>query len=266
MSEKLCLQWQDFKENLNYAFGRLRGDKEFTDVTLACEDGQQVEAHKVILVASSPFFEKMFQKNKHPHPLIYLRGFRSEDMAAILDFIYFGEANVYQDNLDSFLAIAEELKLQGITGSEKTESEEVEEERKFSEPKPIYKTEETFKSPTTNNVSGVEETPKAIVVTKGFSGELQLQALDEKVKSLMERSENMIATRKKQSDGKSSQRRAFRCKVCGKEGQFQHTINHIETHHMEGISIPCEMCDKRFSARVNLTMHKTKHHKYKLEM
>ena len=28
----------------------LREDKEFTDVTLACEDGQQVEAHKVVLV------------------------------------------------------------------------------------------------------------------------------------------------------------------------------------------------------------------------
>ena len=45
MSEKLCFQWNDFKENVNSAFGRLRSDKEFTDVTLACEDGQQVEAH-----------------------------------------------------------------------------------------------------------------------------------------------------------------------------------------------------------------------------
>ena len=38
MSEKLCLQWNDFKENVNSAFGRLRDDKEFTDVTLAYED------------------------------------------------------------------------------------------------------------------------------------------------------------------------------------------------------------------------------------
>ena len=53
MSEKLCLQWNDFKENVNSAFGRLRDDKEFTDVTLACDDGQ-MEAHKVILAASSP--------------------------------------------------------------------------------------------------------------------------------------------------------------------------------------------------------------------
>ena len=70
MSEKLCLQWNDFKSNVNYAFGRLRDDKEFTDVTLACEDGQQMEAHKVILAASSPFFKKILQRNKHPRPLI----------------------------------------------------------------------------------------------------------------------------------------------------------------------------------------------------
>merc|ERR1712243_258058 len=95
MSEKLCLQWNDFKENVNSAFGRLRNDKELTDVTLACEDGQQVEAHKVILAASSPFFEKILQKNKHSHPLIYLIGFQSQDLMAILDFLYFGEANVY---------------------------------------------------------------------------------------------------------------------------------------------------------------------------
>ena len=68
MSEKLCLQWNDFKENVNSAFGSLRNDKEFTDVTLACEDGQQLEAHKVILAFSSPFFEKILQKKKHSNP------------------------------------------------------------------------------------------------------------------------------------------------------------------------------------------------------
>ena len=38
--EKLCLQWNDFRENISSAFEGLRKDKEFTDVTLACEDGQ----------------------------------------------------------------------------------------------------------------------------------------------------------------------------------------------------------------------------------
>ena len=88
MSDKLCLKWNDFQENVNSAFGSLREDNEFADVTLACEDGQQVEAHKVILAASSPFFKSLLRRNKHPHPLIYMRGVRSEDLVAMVDFLY----------------------------------------------------------------------------------------------------------------------------------------------------------------------------------
>ena len=117
MFEKLCLQWNDFQENVKVSFGNLREDKHFTDVTLACEDGQQVEAHKVILASSSPFFLDLLRRNKHPHPLIYMRGLKSEDLVAMIDFLYFGEANVYQENLDSFLAVAEELQLKGLMGS-----------------------------------------------------------------------------------------------------------------------------------------------------
>ena len=69
--EKLCLQWNDFKENVSSAFGDLRQDKEFADVTLVCEDGQEVEAHKMVLVASSPFFLNVLKRNKHSHPLHY---------------------------------------------------------------------------------------------------------------------------------------------------------------------------------------------------
>ena len=50
--EKIFLQSNDFRNDVSSAFGDLRDDKDFTDVTLACEDGQQVEAHKVILIAS----------------------------------------------------------------------------------------------------------------------------------------------------------------------------------------------------------------------
>ena len=116
--EKLCLQWNDFQTNLTLAFRDLREDKEFTDVTLACEDGQQVEAHKVVLISSSPFFKSLLQRNKHPHPLIYMRGLKSKDLVAMIDFLYHGEANVYQESLDSFLAIAEDLQLKGLHGNQ----------------------------------------------------------------------------------------------------------------------------------------------------
>ena len=116
-NEKLCLQWNDFQTNLTSAFGDLRDDKVFTDVTLACEDGQQVEAHKVVLISFSPFFKSLLQMNKHPHPLIYMRGVKSEDLVTMTDFIYHGKANVYQENLESFLALAEELQLEGLHGN-----------------------------------------------------------------------------------------------------------------------------------------------------
>ena len=45
-----------------------------------------------------------------------MRGVKSDDLLAIVDFLYFGKANVNQENLDSFLAIAEELQLKGLMG------------------------------------------------------------------------------------------------------------------------------------------------------
>ena len=115
-SEKLCLQWNDFQTNVNIAFKNLREDKDFNNVTLASEDGSLIEAHKVVLAASSPVFQKLLRRNKHIHPLIFMRGMKSRDLLAIVDFLYFGEANVFQEDLDSFLGIAEELQVKGLMG------------------------------------------------------------------------------------------------------------------------------------------------------
>ena len=117
MSEKLCLQWNDYQENVKNGFASLRGVTDFVDVTLACEDGNQIEANKVILAVSSPFFEDILKKDKNSHPLIYMRGVKSIDLLAMADFLYHGEANVFQENLDSFLCISEELQLKGLQGS-----------------------------------------------------------------------------------------------------------------------------------------------------
>ena len=46
-----------------------------------------------------------------------MRGIKSEDLVAMVDFFYFGESNVYQENLESFLAVADELQLKCLMGS-----------------------------------------------------------------------------------------------------------------------------------------------------
>ena len=255
MSEKLCLKWNDFQENVNAAFGSLREDKEFADVTLACEDGQQIEAHKVILAASSPFFQNLLKRNQHPHPLIYMKGIKFEDLLAIVDFLYNGEANVFQENLDSFLANAEELKLKGLMG----QTEDVEKKREHNETdpthlqidtKPFYKRKRSNTNTErlqTNLQPNWDEQPlnneRRIAIPNVLSGDLQ--ELDEKVKSMMEMSQNIS----------SNGSRAKICKLCGKEGQYVAIRDHIEVNHLEGVALPCNVCGKELRSRNNLRRH-----------
>ena len=253
MSEQLCLQWNDFRENVNSAFGSLRNDKEFTNVTLACEDGQQMEAHKVILASSSPFFQKILRNSKHPHPLIYLRGFQSKDFVSILDFLYFGEANIYQENLDSFLAIAEEIQLKGLTGQ--TTTNLVEEQETL-----IHKRNNEAKKSTKRQMNlkpnaQAQNASTAVAIPSDMSADLQ--ALDEKVKSMMEKGQKMIPAGR-QANGTLRYKTSCICKVCGKEGLFTSIKGHIERNHLEGICIPCGICNKTFSSRPAMSEHKSR--------
>lgn len=113
-SEKFCLRWNDFESNISSAFRELREDKDFFDVTLACDE-EQIQAHKVILSACSPFFRTVLRRNRHEHPLLYLKGVKYTDLVSVLNFIYHGEVNVAQEELNSFLAVAEDLKVKGLT-------------------------------------------------------------------------------------------------------------------------------------------------------
>jgi len=113
-AQNFCLQWKDFESNISSGFRELREDKEFFDVTLACHD-YQVQAHKVILSACSPFFRAVLKKNPHPNPLIYLKGIKDKEIEAVLKFMYHGEVIVAQDDLNTFLAVAEDLEVKGLT-------------------------------------------------------------------------------------------------------------------------------------------------------
>ena len=217
-------------------------------MTLACEDGQQVEAHKVILAASSPFFQKLFGRNKHPHPLIYMRGVKSDDLLAIVDFLYRGEANVFQENLDSFLAIAEELQLKGLVGKMDERYKDFEADEKSLPstffpvntkiPKTSFKSSETYKTGKSRTLA---------IPSKVSRGDLE--ELEERVKSMMEKSRNQIGNGRQLADI---------CKVCGKKGMGSDIKDHIEANHLEGNIVPCNFCEKTFRTRAGLRHHKVR--------
>ena len=254
MPDKLSLQWTDFKKNVNSAFGRLRDDKEFSDVTLVCEDGQQLEAHKIVLASSSPLFSDILKNNNHAHPLIFMRSTQLVNLEAILDFLYFGEANVFQDHLDSFLTLAEDLKVKGLQGrSEKYE---------YLQPaarKPVAKQEPIFHQ-TTSKLKNVILRPhklegeQPITLMDQSDSSTDLEGLDYQIESMIELGERIIKTG-------SVARKARICKVCGKEGILTDIKRHIESLHITGASHPCDICGNTFRSRRGLAIHMNGEHR-----
>jgi len=111
------LSWGQHQQHSAQALKTLWESEEFLDVTLACDD-DQVQAHKVILSAASPFFKKILQRNPHNHPLLYIRGTTKREIVSLLNFIYSGEATVIQDELSTFMALADSLEIQGLVSDE----------------------------------------------------------------------------------------------------------------------------------------------------
>ena len=80
-------------------------------------------------------------------------------------------------------------------------------------------------------------------------GSEHLKELDAQVKSMMEKSQNMV------QHGKQK-RTAEICKVCGKEGAPEAIKDHIEANHLVGVSLPCDHCDRTFRSRYAIRRHK----------
>ena len=115
--EKFCLRWNELDSNLSSAVRDLRDSKELFDLTLACGDGEedQVQVHRVVLSAASSFFRNILRRLPSQHPVVYLKGIKQTDLEAVLSFVYNGEVNIAQQDLSSFLVLAEDLKIKGLT-------------------------------------------------------------------------------------------------------------------------------------------------------
>ena len=256
MSDKIHLRWNDLQSNVNVAFANLKEDADFADVTLACEDGKQFEAHKVILAASSSFFQNLLRKNKdRKRPLVFMRGVTSENMAAIVDFIYCGEASVAQENLESFLAIAEELQLNGLMEQmvdDRSTKKEIPVPIKLEQKEQITSLKSDYKSVQISDMRSIYRNDNIGPILD------DLKEVANQVNALIERSDKMVKIGKN-PDGQIMYKRALICQLCGKEGSDNNIRNHIEVNHLEGIALPCSWCKKTFKTRKSLRRHKGAH-------
>ena len=230
-SEDLSVQWDGFSENLSSYFRSLREDTVFTDVTLVCEDGQQrVEAHKMILAGSSPVFHNLLAENRQVCQVVYLRGVQLNDLAAVLDYIYLGEASLPQQELQSFLSLAKDLQLRGLQTDDKP---------LVSDGEPTSARDTQVKLETlSETMSDFEEAQMKTAMH---------QNIDDQVKSLIEIGDIPAPGR--------SQGRVRICKVCGKEGVTIAILGHVKAKHMNASPLPCKICAKCFKSSSDFLQH-----------
>merc|ERR1719430_2438035 len=141
---KWCMKWDNFGTNIREYLRILREYQRLFDVTLVSEDGQHIQAHKIILSAGSQFFRDIFLKSNQTNMLIYLKGINSVQLEHLLDFVYNGEASVGQEELKEFLETGKELQVKGFEAYVAGVGESTEEDlaRHMNEKKEIYEKRE----------------------------------------------------------------------------------------------------------------------------
>jgi hypothetical protein len=248
--DKFCLKWNEFEANIRESFMTLREEERFFDVTLATDDGHQIQAHKMILSAGSHFFSDIFTKNNHSNMLIYLKGISSAYLQHVTDFLYNGEAFITQEELKVFIETAQELQVKGLQGDLQNlgESEHEKQESSYQHTNYNQKTrdsemdfvdqesvldslEELADSfSTSDSTLATFDENKLPLPTKN-EVKLQIDQMIEKIEGL------------------------WNCKVCGKTSPTNSDIRKHTARHIEGVSHACHICSKIFSTKDNLRVH-----------
>ena len=255
-SEMFCLKWSDFQQHIVSSYQDFREDSDFYDVTLVSEGNQEIEAHRIILTACSPFFRRVLRGNKNSHPMIFMRGVNAINLAAVVDFIYYGEVNIYQRDLDGFLALATDLKLKGLESSQTNTLETVLNSKFEShEESVIFNKNFNHNKAMKDNIIVTPGKDESISIDQtdtgtGYPVAADTNDLKLKLDSMMEKVED--------------EESKFKCSVCGKITTGKHSMRkHIETH-IDDISYPCNQCNKVSRSSDGLRRHISREHHKKV--
>jgi len=260
-SKMLQLNWNDYTTSFCNSAKELMDDRDFMDVTLAFDDNEQIAANKFMLSLCSPFFRQIFKRNKHNHPLLYLKGIKSMNMKKMIDFIYHGEACVPEDDLETFLSNANELKLKGLTSSSQSshstcsqtniEQENANGKIKLEQVNCSDQREGDFVNDYQTENEVMDEDDNIVIYNNPaemFLDNSHQQQYDEETSKLFIEG-NIL-----------SENGMYICKECGKEFSNKATLkNHMEIHMNN--SYQCNLCLKTFGTKNSFNVHMSRSHK-----
>merc|ERR1712183_724288 len=69
-------------------------------------------------------------RNNHPNMYIFLKGVDRSQLEQVIDFLYYGEASITQDEMKFFFETAKSLQIKGLQGDIQGTGENIQEELK----------------------------------------------------------------------------------------------------------------------------------------
>jgi len=219
--EQFDLNWHTYSDHLRELMETLMNTNKSADVTLICNDKTKFRAHKFVLSACSPVFQSIIDElpNKDGS-CIYLRGVESKEMKSILQFMYLGQATIYQDRMNEFLDVAKSLEIKEI--SKDVECDDV----------------DAFKGQESDEISQVdnETDVNCILINQNCVSE-EIGKMDTKV------------------SGYKDKTGQYQCGKCEKQFSIISNLNRHSRSAHEGIRYPCNKCNQTFTLNATLKIH-----------
>ena len=184
------------------------------------------------------------------------------ELQNVIDYIYFGEVSIAQEDLNGFLVIAEDLKLKGLINT--TTSTKYEEKQTFQNvpspaPADMY-AQQISTGPFENSLTALDEVAEHF--EEGIKEEFN--DMSENVEYSNDMGENFEYSNNEYETVILSMiekvNKLWHCKVCGKEYTIKNKTNikkHVENNHARGFIHTCGVCGKTFSTKSTLLYHKS---------
>ena len=246
----------NFDTNFVSAFKELRKSEDLFDVTLVSDDEVPIQAHKVVLSASSSFFRKVLKFNNSNLPLLYIRGLTSKDLANIVDFLYNGETTVEESDLQQFLKAARDLKLTGLfednsgheLSLESKENKSIKNEKQTHAKKNVTSEKQDKTEKMDEQETGQPELANITNLSDGHVKDEpvseDIAAFDAKISEIMKREDKL-----------------WHCEICGLTNSKKSNMqDHIGRTHLDWPQQRCSFCDLVSKNLPSLAKHVRKKH------
>ena len=241
----------------------LFSDPDFTDVTLVCNDGQQVAAHRAVLAASSGFLRRLLMESSQQTTFLYMGMVEFDLLSALVQFVYLGfHTLVGEQKLEQLSSLASQLEI-SMT-DKNAASEDMKDGILLGHIGQSDSAQDVLKRTEKENAIGgkyLSESVEDVINPKEEDLEnkenIGVNVTRTNSQPFSEIQKKISRTLYKVEPSENSK---FKCEECDCEYSKRTSLIKHRLHLHDGFSYDCELCGEKFSRSWKLRTHKIAFH------